>query len=97
MSIYSAGHFTQMICDRVTEVGCAIVKYTQNSWKTFLITCNYSSANILGYKIYSAGQTATKCETGKNEIYAGLCSERENRNPNILNSKDTSFLVIFNK
>ena len=79
----------------MTEVGCAIVKYMKNSWKTILITCNYSSANILGYKIYTTGQTASKCETGKNALYPGLCSERENRNPNILSSKDTSFLVRF--
>lgn len=84
-----------MICDRVTEVGCAIGKYTDNLWNTILITCNYSSANILGYKIYSSGQTASKCETGKNVMYPGLCSERENRNPNILSSKNTNFLVMF--
>lgn len=73
-----------MICDRVTEVGCAVAKYTQHLWNTILITCNYSSANILGYKIYSIRQTASKCETGKNAIYPGLCNELENRISNIL-------------
>lgn len=113
-SSFSAGHFTQMACDRVTEVGecklyaicfsslslkvlkgCAMVKYTRSGWKTALITCDYSSANVMNFLIYSGGKTASKCSTGVNSKYPGLCSENETVDSNLLKTSTWSVVVKY--
>jgi len=45
------GHFTQIAVDRVSEMGCGMVKFTKLGWKILLMTCNYSSANVLNFKV----------------------------------------------
>ncbi|XP_055913718.1 antigen 5 like allergen Cul n 1-like [Eupeodes corollae] len=68
------GHFTVMIADRNTQVGCSIMH--MKSEKT-VFTCNYSWTNIRNAKLYIPGRAASQCKTGKNTQYPGLCSINE--------------------
>ncbi|XP_050085097.1 venom allergen 5-like isoform X2 [Anopheles aquasalis] len=77
------GHFTQMISDRSTSVGCGIVLYPQKLddfvFKQVLYTCNYAITNIIGQPVYRRGLVAASgCVTGPNPAYPGLCSGAEN-------------------
>lgn len=71
------GHFTQLITDRATQVGCAIVKYTEKEWKTSLVCCNYAFSNMVGSKVYVMGKTASGCNSGVNPDYPALCGLSE--------------------
>lgn len=71
------GHFTQVVVDRATHVGCAIARYTSGKWKTTLVACNYASTNIVGAKIYETGKAASGCITGVNPAFKALCSKNE--------------------
>lgn len=71
------GHFTQLVTDRATQVGCAISRYTEKQWKTSLMACNYAFTNLVGEKVYISGKTASGCSSGINPIYPALCSENK--------------------
>uniref|UniRef100_F5GTY0 Venom allergen-1 n=1 Tax=Simulium guianense TaxID=445764 RepID=F5GTY0_SIMGU len=81
------GHFTQLVSDRTTRVGCAISRYTewnakyQMDMKTMLLACDYSFTNIWEQKVYEAGPTASGCKAGRHSVYKGLCKASENVNP----------------
>ncbi|ALC49419.1 Ag5r [Drosophila busckii] len=82
------GHFTVMVADRNTAVGCAVSTYSvkNQSYKAFLMACNYATTNMIGTKMYnSCSSAASKCTTGVNPSYKFLCSASENINPNNLN------------
>lgn len=44
------GHFTVMVADRNTHVGCAVSTYSVQgqSYKAFLMACNYAATNVIG-------------------------------------------------
>jgi hypothetical protein len=68
-----AGHFTQMVTDRVTAVGCAMIKFFANSRNNYIFACNYNSVNMIGASTYQSGTpVAGKC-TQKNPTYPALC------------------------
>lgn len=71
------GHFTVMVADRSTHVGCAMATYTENGWKTTLVACNYAFTNMGGAKVYQTGGVASKCTTGVNPSFRALCSVKE--------------------
>lgn len=71
------GHFTMLVTDRATQVGCAIATYTNGKWKTSLMACNYSFTNLKGAKVYTSGKAASECTTGANKDYPALCSVDE--------------------
>lgn len=71
------GHFTQIVRDLATHVGCAISRYTEGEWRSSLLTCNYAMTNILGRPIYEFGEAASGCTSGKNPYYPALCSYDE--------------------
>lgn len=75
------GHFTQWVQDKAEAVGCAAITstmtYNGKEYGAFLLTCNYSWGNLLGSPVYVAGETASKCTTGTDKKYPGLCSEDE--------------------
>ncbi|XP_058064259.1 antigen 5 like allergen Cul n 1-like isoform X1 [Anopheles bellator] len=77
------GHFTQMISDRTTAVGCGIMIYPKRTedfvFKVILYACNYAITNIVGQSVYRKGETASRCVTGNNAKYPGLCSAEENK------------------
>lgn len=68
------GHFTAMVNDRVTEVGCAAVMYVDSKQsKVFLFTCDYSYTNVLNKPVYSTGATGSSCTRGLSKYHKGLC------------------------
>jgi hypothetical protein len=52
-----------------------------NNLKTSLLICNYSFTNIFGEAIYDVGPTGSKCTSGMNKNYDGLCSVNEEITP----------------
>ncbi|XP_058445546.1 antigen 5 like allergen Cul n 1-like isoform X2 [Malaya genurostris] len=76
------GHFTQMMSDRTTAIGCGIVIYPQKvsgyTFKVVLYACNYSITSIYSQPVYRKGQMGAKCVSGMNPHYNGLCSMEEN-------------------
>ncbi|XP_064537065.1 antigen 5 like allergen Cul n 1-like [Drosophila montana] len=74
------GHFTVMVADRNTRVGCAASTYSVSgqSYKAFLMACNYAATNVIGVKMYNSCTVgASKCTTGVNPSYKFLCSTKE--------------------
>lgn len=74
------GHFTQLITDRAAFVGCAASLFKSEELdgvNTLLFVCNYSVTNIDDEAVYTAGSTASECETGTDEEYTGLCNINE--------------------
>ncbi|XP_043659506.1 antigen 5 like allergen Cul n 1 [Drosophila teissieri] len=81
------GHFTVLVADRNTDVGCAVATYSVpgQSYKAFLLACNYAATNVLGIKMYSScSKPASKCTTGTNPTYKYLCSASEKYDVNNL-------------
>lgn len=77
------GHFTQMVSDRTTKIGCGIVIYPKKvsgfTFKVVLYACNYSITSIFGQPVYRKGSAAASCTTGTNPYYESLCSVNENQ------------------
>ncbi|XP_062558435.1 antigen 5 like allergen Cul n 1-like [Armigeres subalbatus] len=71
------GHFTAMIADRSNKIGCAMVSFVDSPWLRKYLVCNYSITNIINQPVYKSGPTASKCATGQNPDYIGLCSVNE--------------------
>lgn len=71
------GHFTQLVTDRATQVGCAILRFSDKQFKSSLMTCNYAFTNINGMKVYVSGNSASGCVSGKNFEFPALCSVDE--------------------
>ncbi|KAL1378920.1 hypothetical protein pipiens_015272 [Culex pipiens pipiens] len=72
------GHFTQLVRDRCTAVGCAMVRFKDASkWTTQYMVCNYAITQLENKPVYVAGAACSKCTTGCNSKYPGLCSVEE--------------------
>lgn len=76
------GRFTNMVNDRATDVGCALVRFTKDDLFHVYFTCNYGSNNRLEQKVYETGPHCSGCTTGCNKMYSGLCSNDEKIDPN---------------
>lgn len=46
-------------------------------WSATWLACDYSYGNMIGTPVYEAGSPASKCKTGNNSEYPGLCSKNE--------------------
>jgi hypothetical protein len=73
----TTGHFTQLVTDEATQIGCAASQYTENGFKFNLIACNYSRTNIQGTKVYTIGEPTSACKKGKNPNFPALCIDTE--------------------
>lgn len=71
------GHFTQLVTDRATKVGCAITRYSEGTWTNTLIACNYAFTNLNRAKVYTSGAPASSCTLGPNPDYPALCNIKE--------------------
>lgn len=72
------GHFTQIVSDRCTAVGCAMVRYVDgDGWTNQNLVCNYAITQITSQPIYVAGSACSQCATGCNPKYPGLCNPEE--------------------
>ncbi|CAO1316933.1 unnamed protein product [Diamesa serratosioi] len=58
------GHFTQIIHDKNSEVGCSMVQWTENDGKekNVKLTCNYLKAAYFGQPVYKIGSAGADCE-----------------------------------
>lgn len=79
------GHFTQMVMDKATVIGCAMIEYTQNEqghdWVHQNYVCNYSNSIARGHPVYIKGPTCSLCQTGCSDVYPGLCNIGEQVEP----------------
>lgn len=82
-------HYTVMISDRNTHVGCAAATYTvsndmmHRNYTGYLVACNYATNNMIGEPIFSTcSKAASKCYSGTNCMYPNLCSINEQYNVN---------------
>lgn len=74
---YSIGHFTEIVRDENSFVGCSGVEFAgKNTWN-YQITCNYATNNFYGERVYETGKECSACLTGCHEEYTALCSEDE--------------------
>ncbi|XP_014101221.2 venom allergen-1 [Bactrocera oleae] len=74
------GHFTVMVGQANTRVGCAVSTYSVagRSGRTFLLACNYATTNMIGQAMYRTCSTAASgCRTGRNTAFPSLCSRSE--------------------
>uniref|UniRef100_A0A1A9W272 Venom allergen-1 n=1 Tax=Glossina brevipalpis TaxID=37001 RepID=A0A1A9W272_9MUSC len=73
------GHFTVMVAERNTHMGCAAAKYKKSDGFTyFLVACNYATTNMLEFPIYkTCSAPAEECKSGKNPKYSNLCAASE--------------------
>ncbi|XP_017052111.1 antigen 5 like allergen Cul n 1 [Drosophila ficusphila] len=77
------GHFTTMVNERNSRVGCAIARYTDaNNVQATLLVCNYAVTNVVNNPVYRAGSAASECTTGRNPNFPNLCSSNEAYNYN---------------
>uniref|UniRef100_A0A2M4BWT9 Venom allergen-1 n=2 Tax=Anopheles marajoara TaxID=58244 RepID=A0A2M4BWT9_9DIPT len=76
------GHFTQMVSDRTSTIGCAMQYWIQDEiWNTYYLVCDYGLTNIGDRAVYKKGPTASRCVTGTNREFPGLCSTSESVPP----------------
>uniref|UniRef100_A0A182MEB1 Venom allergen-1 n=1 Tax=Anopheles culicifacies TaxID=139723 RepID=A0A182MEB1_9DIPT len=72
------GHFTQMVSDRAWKIGCSAQLWIEDGKDNVVyLLCNYSFSNMEGQPVYTKGKPASRCTTGGNTLYPGLCSIRE--------------------
>ncbi|CAD7083423.1 unnamed protein product [Hermetia illucens] len=76
------GHFTVMVNDLNTHVGCALLIQPKDGGKESFFACNYAQTNILNRPLYIKGRPASKCIKGKNRKYPALCDVSEPIDPN---------------
>ncbi|XP_073811673.1 antigen 5 like allergen Cul n 1-like [Musca autumnalis] len=79
------GHFGEFVLDRNTHVGCSLIRYTRPEYPYLHIynfACNYATVYAYDVPVYATGKPASKCKTGRNPKYPGLCSVKEAYNPN---------------
>lgn len=72
-----AQNFLLMIHEKANRVGCAISQYQGPRGKTTYLVCNYSFSVIEETQIYESGEVGSKCVSGINENFDGLCSDDE--------------------
>jgi hypothetical protein len=76
------GHFAMMVNDRASDVGCALVRFTQDDLYNAFFVCNYGSNNHIGRPVYQSGSSCSNCVTGCNKLFTALCTADERVDPN---------------
>uniref|UniRef100_T1GFN0 SCP domain-containing protein n=1 Tax=Megaselia scalaris TaxID=36166 RepID=T1GFN0_MEGSC len=74
------GHFLEVVLDRNTHVGCAVMTFTERQYEGYYIirmACNYAALYDGSSPIYVKGQPASNCAFGSNPQYPGLCKKNE--------------------
>lgn len=69
--------FVGMSIDKNVRVGCAGVWYPENGIGRVNFACNYAVKPTINLPIYIEGSVASKCKTGRDSQYPGLCSITE--------------------
>ncbi|XP_037932306.1 uncharacterized protein LOC119667094 [Teleopsis dalmanni] len=76
------GHFTQVVQEKATSMGCAILRQTKNGFTEQYTACNYAYTNVINRPVYTSGTAASACTSGKDATYKSLCSTAEVYNVN---------------
>ncbi|XP_034478983.1 antigen 5 like allergen Cul n 1-like [Drosophila innubila] len=79
---YDLGHFTVIVSDRVSRVGCALAAATDCEKETtdgycHFLTCHYDFTNMASSYVYRTGESASKCNTWKtspSKEHTNLCT-----------------------
>lgn len=77
----SISHFMQLVQDNANEVGCALINFPQDGNKFTVFVCDYSLTTVANFPVYAVGPAASKCKTGNNPQFPGLCSINESVSP----------------
>lgn len=73
-----SGRFLQVVKSNADRIGCSAIQYRDTrSHHCTVIGCNYNAGSIVDVPTYEIGPTASRCKTGTNPKYSGLCSENE--------------------
>jgi hypothetical protein len=87
LSFRNIGHFTVMVHENNTAVGCGMSTYKTisngRSMNTYLFACNYATTNRIGCPVYNAGTKASGCPEGVDKAYPNLCKPSAKINPNV--------------
>lgn len=77
--IAKIGRYLQVVKNNADRIGCSLVEYnnTDDSVLCALLVCNYNAGNVIGVPTYEVGPSASKCTTGTDSSFPGLCSKRE--------------------
>uniref|UniRef100_A0A1A9VG34 SCP domain-containing protein n=1 Tax=Glossina austeni TaxID=7395 RepID=A0A1A9VG34_GLOAU len=71
------GHFTVLVNDRQSHVGCSLLNNRLSDGqetRIIILICNYSTTNVYGFPTYKAGATASQCKE-RNEVFTNLCND----------------------
>lgn len=71
------GHYTAMVNEKMTHVGCAMSLFDDGSWRAALFACNYAFNNFIGRRVYQSGATGSQCVTGRDSVFSNLCTVNE--------------------
>lgn len=74
-----------MNVDKNFAVGCSILRFTRPDYPSvyiYNVICNYAGLYALGAPVYERGYPTSRCTTGRSRFYPGLCSTREEYDPN---------------
>lgn len=71
------GHFTALVNERMTHVGCALSTYTESGFYWRLLACNYAYTNMVGKPVYQDGTIGSSCTTGTDSVFTNLCTVNE--------------------
>lgn len=63
----------QMISGNAVAMGCGMVKGASY----YFVACTYDSGIVSNEPLYEVGEVGSKCQTGMNPKYDGLCSINE--------------------
>lgn len=73
----AAGHFSVMVNDKNSKVGCALItfkiNYSGTNYNGIQMTCNYQYTNMLGDPTYVQGPACSSCSTCS-ATYPALCA-----------------------
>jgi len=89
----AVGHYTQLIWAKTYLVGCAAVRWYQDSAKTrtdVIYVCNYGpSGNWEGAPLYEIGVACSACPEDFQECQDGLCTRQQASKQNETNTEVT--------
>lgn len=72
-----AGHFTAMVRDKTSLIGCAASSFNYEFGGRLryqiIVACNYQTTNILNAPTYTPGKSCSQCPSGCSITYKGLC------------------------
>ncbi|KAH8370665.1 hypothetical protein KR093_004605 [Drosophila rubida] len=79
---YNVGHFSVIVSDRVSRVGCALVAATdcekeKKKGYCHFVTCHFDFTNLANSYVYKTGDSASRCNTWKtlpSDEYSNLCT-----------------------